>query len=762
MASNHFNISPTTGTGSSTISVAPSLQNNTTDDREAVVTVTNGGKSVSTTVIQFGMPSLTGQNFPISAPSTGSSYTFVVHTHYAVQFSNKPDWVTIDDGQGNYISSATTIQPNVANGKTYNLTVEPNATNDNRTATFGMYHYVNGTLMPNYVPMSISQPQGAEDYISIPSSIVIDWDDAVNAKTVPVTSNVSWSASIDDTTNFTMNVGQGYVTIRANASNTGSTRKTTTLSVVSNKASFPYTATCQVVQYRQPVITRPEQTEVPATGGSKYVYVTSDYDWWIHPTVNPESPSASIPYITMTDKVIGQNMSPATASTPYELVWDAYEYGAALYRTDQLYVAYLKTDNSTTGVSSSYAEFSQPEMVADDLILSQYRIPSGSTGSIPSTGGSYQIQVICNRAWYCESNYWTANPSTGTGTTNVTITVPPATAMSQSGYTIYTGQFATSEAPIAYKGFVVALEDKHPYIVSDPDDFDLSSGTSLNNQFVVSANTDWEATIGEYDWIDMSITTGHSGTTTVSFDVSENDQYSNRIGYITVSGMGVTSVVSIVQARKPEPVIVDSISVSPTGGTISSGGSVIKYVTVTASDDWVLSNNVDWISWRAGSFDQTPVTGGTSGSTIIYMRIGENSGSSRAGTTTFTCGTASATYTFTQDAAYVPPVYDDIVIDPEDDISNIPLTGSPSTGYSVYFENDLANAEDWTIDYSVDDVHFYEGRDPATSQQIDLIETGVTGYYYLHIGATAEPRTIVITFTGEESSRTHTLTIQQG
>lgn len=760
MASNHFNISPTTGTGSSTISVAPSLQNNTTDDREAVVTVTNAGKSVSTTVIQFGMPSFTGQNFPISAPSTGSAYTFVVHTHYAVQFRNKPDWVTIDDGQGNYISSAATIQPNVANGKTYNLTVEPNATNDNRTATFGMYHYVNGTLMPNYVPMSISQPQGAEDYISIPSTIVIDFDDSVNAKTVPVNANVNWSASIDNTTDFTMNGGQGYVTIRANASNTGSTRKTATLSVVSNKASFPYTATCQVVQYRQPVITKPEPTDVPATGGSKYVYVTSDYDWWIHPTVNPESPSANIPYITMTDKVIGQNMSPATAQTSYELVWDEYEYGA-LYRTDQLHIGYLKTD-STTGLSSSYAEFRQPSVVADDLTLSQYRIPSGSTGSIPSTGGSYQIQVICNRAWYCESNYWTANPSTGTGTTTVTITVPPATKISQSGYTIYTGQFATSEAPIAYKGLVVALEDKHPYIVCDPDDFDLGSGTSYN-QFVVSANTDWVASIDdEYDWIDMATTTGHSGTTTIDFDVAANNQYSNRTAEIRVSGMGLTSVVSIVQARKPEPVIVDSISVSPTGDTISSGGSVIKYVTVTASNDWVLSNNVNWISWRAGLFDQTPVTGGTSGTTSIYMRIGENSGSSRIGTTTFTCGTASATYTFAQDAGYVPPVYDDIVIDPEDDISNIPLTGSPSTGYSVNIENDGGNSEDWTIDYSVDDVHFYDGFNPSTSQQVDMIESGTIGYYSLHIPAVQTPRTIVITFTGEESSRTRTLTIQQG
>ena len=761
MASNYFNISPTSGTGNGNISVAPSLLNNTTDDREAVVMITNGGKSVSATVIQFGMPSITGQNFPISAPATGSAYTFTVHTHYPVQFRNKPDWVTIDDGQGNYISSAATIQPSVANGKTYNLTVAPNSTNDSRTATFGMYHYVGGTLIQTSIPMNITQPQGAEDYISIPSSVVIDWDDNNNAKTIPVTSNVSWTASIDDTTNFTMNGGQGYVTIRANNVNSGTTRKTTTLSVISTKASFPYTATCVVTQYRQPVITKYDPTDVPATGGSKNVYVTSDYSWWIHPTVNPESPSANIPYITMTDKVIGQNMSPATASTSYELVWDAYEYGAALYRTDQLKVGYLKTD-STSGLSTSYAEFRQPEMVADDLTLSQYRLPT--SGSLPSTGGSYQIQVICDRAWYAETglHFFSVTPSSGTGTTNVTITVPPATAMSQTGYTIYTGQFATSDPPIASKGFTVVLEDKHPYIICDPDDFDLGSGTSYN-QFSVSSNTNWVASIDdEYDWIDMATTTGHSGTTTIDFDVAANNQYSARTAEIVVSGMGITSVVSIVQARKIEPVVVDSITLSSTGASIESGASITQSINVTASGNWTLSTNVNWLGWYSSMFDQTPLTGGTSGTTRIYRRVDANSGSSRTGTTTFTCGTASTTYTVRQDAAYVPPVYDDIVIDPEDDISNIPLTGSPSTGYSINIENDGPNSEDWTIDYSVDDVHLYDGFNPSTAQEVDMIEAGTIGYYSLHIPAVATQRTIVITFTGEESSRTHTLTIQQG
>ena len=647
MASNYFTISPTGGTGGAYLDISASQLNNTTNDRVAVVSITNGSVTKTVTATQFGKPSITGLSFPISAPATGASYTFTVHTHYNVQFRNKPDWVKIDDGQGNYISSATTITADVANGKTYNLTVDPNATNDSRTASFGMYHYMYGNLMSDYVSMGISQPQGAEDYITIPSTIALDWDDT-NAKTIPVNANVTWSASIDNTTDFTLAGGQGYVTVRANASNTGSTRKTTTLSVASTKAGFSYTATCVVTQYRQPTISIVDGGTVPPTGGSKTVRVVSDYYWWIQPTVMPETPSANIPYITMTGKVAGQNMSP-TEGANYTLTWNSNDGNI---RNDNLYVGYLKTDNSSTGRSATYANYTQNNEASETLSVSPNRIPENATSYVSSGGGTYQVVVTTGRAWQLNGtpSFCVVSPSTGNGTTTVTITVPATSLNRYRSESIY---FVTNDAgQIASDSVAVYQEsiyEEEPYILVDNVDteyMEIPSGAN-SYSFSVSANTNWSCVMDE--WIHMSPTTGGTGNTSHSFTVDENSG-ATRDGSIDFVPLGAgmsIAFLNIRQASGVTPVVVDTISVSPSSKSIGSGTSVLNQVYVTASTAWSITSSPNWITWAT--------TAGTAGTQFINWSADANTGSSRTGTTTFVAGTASTTYTVTQDAAYTPP-----------------------------------------------------------------------------------------------------------
>lgn len=655
MASNYFTISPTGGTGSTYLDISASQLNNTTNDRVAVVSITNGTVTKTVTATQFGKPSITGLSFPITAPATGSAYTFTVHTHYDVQFRNKPDWITIDDGQGNYISSATTIDKSVANGKTYNLTVTPNASTDDRTATFGMYHYMYGNLMSDYVSMGISQHKGADDYITIPSTIAIDWDDNNNAKGITVTASTNqWRAEIDNTTDFTLAGGQGTISIRANNVNSGSTRKTTTLSVISTKASFPYTATCVVTQFRQPTISPQDGYDVSPTGGSKTVRVVSDYDWWIYPTVMPETPSANIPYITMTGKQAGQNMSP-TEGANYTLTWTSNDGNI---RNDNLYVGYLKTDNSSTGRSATYANYIQNNEASETLSVSPNRIPEGATSYVSSGGGTYQVVVTTGRAWQLNGtpSFCTVSPSTGNGTTTVTITVPATNLNRYRNESIYFvtndgGQIASDSVSV----FQEAMYEEEPYIVVDPDYVEFITSGSNSSQFTVSANTQWSCVMEE--WIHMSPATGGTGNTSHSFTVDENSG-ATRDGSIDFVPLGAgmsIAFLNIRQASGTTPVVVDTIALSSTGASIGSGSSVTQSLTVTASGNWTLSTNVNWLEWYAAIFDQTPLTGGTSGTTTIYRRVSANSGSSRTGTTTFTCGTASTTYTVTQDAAYVPP-----------------------------------------------------------------------------------------------------------
>lgn len=643
MASNYFTISPTGGTGNGTVAVSVTGNNMTINDRVAIVSI--NGHNV--TVTQYGMPHITGQSFPISAPATGGSYSFTVHTHYDVQFRNKPDWITIDDGQGNYISSATTIQASVANGKTYNLTVAPNATNDSRTATFGMYHYMYNNLMPDYVSIGVSQPQGAEDYITIISTSALDWDDT-NAKVISVNANVNWSASIDNTTDFELGGGQGYVTIRAKANNTGTTLKTTNISIVSNKSSFPYTATCVVTQYRQPRISVIGSGVVPDTGGTKYIEVVSDYYWWPSPTVAPDT-NAYYNYITMQGKTADQNMAPTTGTT-YTFNWAANE--SALSRNGSLYVGYLKLDNSTTGRSSQSVLFEQGRVIDQTLTVTPERIPE--TGYAASGGGVYTLQITTQRKWGLNTvespTFCDVSPISGEGNTTVTVTIPPATRSSTAYTFLGNIQFITTDDQLlANQDVPVWQYDNYQepaFIVVDTDYMEVPSGAN-NYSFTVSANTNWSCVMDE--WIHMNPATGGTGNTTHYFSVDENSGATRdgSIDFVPLGGGVSIAFLNIRQASGTTPVVVDSISLGTTGKSIGSGTSVLNSVYVTASTAWSITSSPSWITWAT--------TAATAGTQFVYWNADANTGSSRTGTTTFVAGTASATYTVTQDAAYTPP-----------------------------------------------------------------------------------------------------------
>lgn len=733
MASNYFSISPTGGTGSATIDISSLQANNTTDDRVAIITITNGSVTKTVTATQFGKPSITGLSFPISAPATGASYTFTIKTHYNVQFRNKPDWVKIDDGQGNYISSATTITADVANGKTYNLTVDPNADNNDRSASFGMYHYMFGDLMSDYVSMGITQPQGAEDYITIPSTIALDWDDT-NAKTIPVTANVTWSASISNTSEFELAGGNGYVTVRAKANNTGSTRKSTNLYIASTKASFPYTATCVVTQFRQPTISTVDDSTVPPTGGSKTVRVVSDYYWWIYPTVMPETPSASIPYITMTGKVAGQNMSP-TEGANYTLTWNSNDGNI---RNDNLYVGFLKTDNSSTGRSATYTNFTQENEASETLSVSPNRIPENVTSYVSSGGGTYQVVVTTGRLWQLNGtpSFCVVNPTTGSGTTTVTITVPATSLNRYRNESIYFvtndgGQIASDSVAV----YQESIYQEEPYIVLDTEYMEVPSGAN-SYSFGVSANTNWSAVMEE--WLHMSPTTGGTGNTSHSFSVDENSG-ATRDGSIDLVPLGAgTSIafLNIRQASGSTPVVVDSINVNPSSKSIGSGTSVLNSVSVTASTAWTITSSPNWITWAT--------TAGTAGTQTIYWNANANMGSARTGTTTFTCGTASTTYTLQQAEAYEEPT-------PVGYLELDPAQISPaSSSYQLYEVEAYNNTEhNYQIVYGADWVKFYDGPYPSTAEEVSVIEWGERLNIWLEVQA-GHNGTTTILFVNED------------
>ena len=742
MASSYFTITPTSGTGNGTVRVTPTGNNMTITDRAATVSI--NGQNVA--IRQWGIPSISrvGGQEPVSAPASGATYQYLVNTHYQVQFCNKPDWITIDDGQGNYITSAQTIAANVANGKTYNFTVLPNTDNNSREtpANFGLWHYLHSTLQQNYDEVSISQPAGAEDYIVITSTSSLDWDDT-NAKVINISANVPYSVSNSNDTDFTLNGGNGYVTIRANATNTGTTLKTTTISVVSTKSSFHYTATCVVTQYRRPRINVVGGSTVPNTGGTVYVEVNSDYYWWLSPTVSPDT-NAYYEYISMSAKTADMNMAPVPTTHTYSLDFDANN--GVSTRNVSLYVGYLKLDNSTTGRSSQSASFSQDTVISDTLTVTPSRIPE--TGYASSGGGVYTLQVTTSRIWGLNSipSFCTVSPTGGTGDTTVTVTIPPATHSGSSYRVLGTIYFVTMDGGLLAEEDVPVYQYENyvapTFVVVQPEYLEISSASNSFN-YSVSASTDWTAGT-EYPWITLGTpTTGTSGYTTgLTFTVSQNDGAQRDASIIVTAGTKYDAV-SIRQASAIT--IPDSIVLSSTGASVDSGSSVIRTIDVTASKDWSLSTNVNWLRWYAGAFDLNPMISGTSGTTTIYRRIDENSGSSRTGTTTFTCGTASTTYVVQQAEGYVEPTpVGNLEFDP-------PQISPASRSYDIY-EVECYNGtdEDYSIDYGDDWVQFYDGPDPSTADAISVIPNNERLVLYLEVQAGSN-RNVTITFTGDDS-----------
>lgn len=765
MASNYFTISPTSGTGDGTIRVTPNGNNLTTEDRISTLSV--NGQSVA--IRQWGVPCVSG-NTTISAPATGATYQIVVHTHYQVQFRNKPDWITIDDGQGNYISSSTTISAAVANGKTYNITVSPNATNNQRSTTdFGMYHYFHSTLQSSYVQISVTQPQGAEDYIVITSTSALDWDDT-NAKSITINANVPYTTSNSNTTDFTLAGGNGYVTIRANDTNTGQTLKTTTISVVSTKASFPYTATCVVTQYRRPRISVVGSSTVPNTGGTRYIEVNSDYYWWLSPTVSPDT-NAYYNYISMSAKTADANMAPVPSTHTYSLDFNAND--GLSTRNVGLYVGYLKLDNSTTGRSSQSASFTQETIVSDTFVVSPTRIPE--TGYASSGGGVYTVQITTNRSWGLNStpSYCTVSPSSGSGSATVTITIPPATRSGSSYHLVENIYFVTTDGGAIVDERVSVFQGDR-YVGSSAITLNQSyfefSASSVAGQVVqvTSPIYTWTAHCID-DWLDASNAfTGGTGTTSWQFDVAQNYTSSDRTGHIVFSANGDASAATLTvkQFAEVQQDFLVLTTVPSTGITFASGSSssIGKRFEVSASTDWVVVSKPAWISLNSSTFLDSPVTGGTSGTSTIYPKTSINEGAERSGIVTISGGglTASSA-TITQASGYTEPVYDDIVIEPEDDLTAIPATGGV---FSIYVENDGANAEDWEINYDGEIEEWAKILECPNTGSCDTMYdfvAGNQGYVYLYVqpnGGDIRSGTISIAPTAS-SRQPHTLTIQQ-
>lgn len=270
--------------------------------------------------------------------------------------------------------------------------------------------------------------------------------------------------------------------------------------------------------------------------------------------------------------------------------------------------------------------------------------------------------------------------------------------------------------------------------------------------FRVRSTADW--TISRYPrWVTISPLTGAASTayTNVSVSVSSNPGPS-RSDYIQITaGTATPKVLNISQNANS-----NFIKVTPTAATFTSGVTRAEHLNVSASTDWRITSKPSWVTFRSTTaMTSQTVSAGTSGDTTVWFSVSENTGDTRSGSAAFALENTSyiGIWTVTQDAAASEGT---LHIYPEDDLTDITSMGGV---YSVHFENNDNDAEDWFITYSDDWMQFY--YDNQCTLPAEYISAGQTTYLFLKVNQTDVNRSGAVIFTGEATGRDITLDIEQ-
>ena len=143
MASNIFAYSPTTGTGSTQISVSAATQNTASSNRSSTIGFSAGTASTAVNLMQKYRPYFV-MNSGTAFPETGGTLTFTVNSEYDVAFYSIPSWITVKLGQTEY-SEAQKISSGTANGSTFSLVAEANTGTPRDDNFMSMGHYIGNT-----------------------------------------------------------------------------------------------------------------------------------------------------------------------------------------------------------------------------------------------------------------------------------------------------------------------------------------------------------------------------------------------------------------------------------------------------------------------------------------------------------------------------------------------------------------------------------------------------------------------------------------
>ena len=201
---------------------------------------------------------------------------------------------------------------------------------------------------------------------------------------------------------------------------------------------------------------------------------------------------------------------------------------------------------------------------------------SRSTLRFDSTGGTATFTVYSNTAWTINfpAIVQSYSTSAGTGDTEVTVVLAPnpdEVAKVDTGIVKDVYNVNQLYLTIVQESFIVEL-----YV--EPTDDIVFANTGSSTSITIDSNADWEL---EYpSWVTPSITSGESGTTTVTFTAGQNGP-TDRSGEITVYAGSKSVTINVFQPLYIPPYI----TVTPSAYTFSYTASSAQFV-VDSFPEW--------------------------------------------------------------------------------------------------------------------------------------------------------------------------------
>ena len=573
------------GEGNSEL-VITATENTSSESRNGIIKIeTNDGKASATVTVT---QSAASANLDVS--ETQMTFSSGASSGRSFRIYSNQKWTVTDD------ASWLNCTPSEGSGdQTISVSVTENTDAQDRTATITVKA---GSLVKYIqVKQEAASQSGSLTLKVETSTLTFEANQSVpTPQTFDIRSNTAWTIVSDATwLTFSTTKGEGDRTITVTADNYDVTDRNRT-AAITIKADKDGNLK-QTIMVTQKAATFNPSFSLSETnfafdekGGQKTFIVDSNMKWTV---------SSSQSWATC---------SPASGENKgYVTVTVAANTGTSARDA----VITVKASNGDTRQISISQTGSSPETLT--LVVETSTMTFNADQDYPNEQPQ-TFRVRSNTSWtITTSESWlSVSPTTGEGNEDIKVmatTYRDTNSDRQAIITITANKKSDLKRTIAVTQKAAIFNAEFKLSESS-----LSFGSAGGSQtFTIDSNIKWDISTDK-DWIRVTPTSGE-GKKSINVNVDRNNSTTSREGTVTVRAEnGKVGQVKVTQQGAS-----GSLKVNP--GTLDFGDRAeTRDIQITATDDWTISANVDWISFR-------PQTSGGAGTFTISVTTKTNSDS---------------------------------------------------------------------------------------------------------------------------------------